>query len=209
MMAMLDTPAFVVTTQVDGHPSGCLVAFATQTSVQPPSFMVGLPLGDPIHEVASKSDNLAVHVLPRSQHALAELFGREPDEQADPFARCAWRGGPLGMPILDDAAAWFVGRTLSRSESPTTLRTWWNRSPSGLRKAPRNCSTCPISTASTLGRKRRPGCTAETAQRRPANTACGSPSTCPSNWARANAKAPETAVLGCFCVCSRKLSRPG
>lgn len=116
MMAMLDTPAFVVTTQADGHPSGCLVAFATQTSVQPPSFMVGLPLGDPIHEVASKSDNLAVHVLPRSQHALAELFGREPDEQADPFARCAWRGGPLGMPILDDAAAWFVGRTLSRSE---------------------------------------------------------------------------------------------
>lgn len=116
MMAMLDTPAFVVTTQVDGHPSGCLVAFATQTSVQPPSFMVGLPLGDPIHEVASKSDNLAVHVLPRSQHALAELFGREPDEQADPFARCAWRGGPLGMPILHDAAAWFVGRTLSRSE---------------------------------------------------------------------------------------------
>ncbi|OBI74768.1 flavin reductase family protein [Mycobacterium asiaticum] len=116
MMAMLDTPVFVVTTQIDGHPSGCLVAFGTQTSVQPPSFMVGLPLDDPIHQVASKSDSLAVHVLPRGRHVLAELFGRHPDHQADPFAHCAWRGGPLGMPILDDAAAWFVGRTLSRSE---------------------------------------------------------------------------------------------
>lgn len=116
MMAMLDTPVFVVTTQVDGHPSGCLVAFGTQTSVQPPSFMVGLPLADPIHEVASKSDSLAVHVLPRGRHVLAELFGRHPDQPEDPFAHCAWRGGPLGMPILDDAAAWFVGRTLSRSE---------------------------------------------------------------------------------------------
>ncbi|OOK82567.1 putative oxidoreductase [Mycobacterium kansasii] len=35
LMTMLDSPAFVVTTQADGHPSGCLVGFATQTSVQP------------------------------------------------------------------------------------------------------------------------------------------------------------------------------
>ncbi|WP_155763780.1 flavin reductase family protein [Mycobacterium asiaticum] len=115
-MAMLDTPVFVVTTQADGNPSGCLVAFATQTSVQPPSFMVGLPLADGIHQMASRSEYLAVHVLPRRQHALAELFGCQGDQQGDPFAHCAWRGGPLGMPILDDAAAWFVGRTLSRSE---------------------------------------------------------------------------------------------
>lgn len=109
---MLDSPVFLVTTQADGIPSGCLVASGARTSVQPPSFMVGLPLGSGTHEVGSRSDYLAVHVLPRSQLILAELFGSQTD---DPFARCSWRAGPLGMPILDDAAAWFVGRTVSRS----------------------------------------------------------------------------------------------
>ncbi len=115
LMSMLDSPVFVVTTQADGIPSGCLVAFGTQTSVQPPSFMVGLPSGSGTHEVGSRSEYLAVHVLPRQQHTLAELFSNRPDGPTDPFAHCSWRGGPLGMPILDDAAAWFVGRTVSRS----------------------------------------------------------------------------------------------
>jgi flavin reductase (DIM6/NTAB) family NADH-FMN oxidoreductase RutF len=116
LMAMLDSPVFVVTTQADGHPSGCLVGFATQTSAQPPSFMVGLPLAHHTAEVASRSDYLAVHVLPRGQHILAEQFGGQSADQSDMFTRCSWRGGPMGMPILDDAAAWFVGRTVSRSE---------------------------------------------------------------------------------------------
>jgi flavin reductase (DIM6/NTAB) family NADH-FMN oxidoreductase RutF len=116
LMAMLDSPVFVVTTQADGHPSGCLVGFATQTSAQPPSFMVGMPLASHTAEVARRSDYLAVHVLPRRQHVLAELFGGQSVEQTDAFAHCSWRGGPMGMPILDDAAAWFVAKTVSRSE---------------------------------------------------------------------------------------------
>ena len=116
LMAMLDSPVFVVTTQADGHPSGCLVGFGTQTSVQPPSFMVGLPLAHPTAEVAGRSDYLAVHVLPRGQHRLAELFGGQSADQTAKFARCSWRGGPMGMPILDDAAAWFVGQNHNKSE---------------------------------------------------------------------------------------------
>ena len=30
------------------------------------------------------------------------------------ITRCSWHTGPQGMPILDDAAAWFVGKTLRR-----------------------------------------------------------------------------------------------
>jgi len=40
LMAMLDYPVFVVTTQADGQPSGCRVSFATQISVRPPRFLV-------------------------------------------------------------------------------------------------------------------------------------------------------------------------
>ena len=115
LMAMLDSPVFVVTTQADGHPSGGLVAFGTQTSVQPPSFMLGLHVNSAINEMGSRSEHVAVHVLPRHQQVLAELFARQGDGDSDPFAKCSWRGGPLGMPILDDAAAWFIGRTVSRS----------------------------------------------------------------------------------------------
>ncbi|OBK24922.1 oxidoreductase [Mycobacterium asiaticum] len=115
LMTMLDTPVYVVTTQAEGHPSGCLVAFATQTSVQPPSFMVGLPLNCSTHEVACQSEYVAVHVLPRSKQLLAEMFVKQAPGHEDTLSHCSWRAGPLGMPILDDAAAWFVGRTVSRS----------------------------------------------------------------------------------------------
>lgn len=105
-LGMLDGPVFVVTTQADGQPSGCLVSFATQTSVVPPSFMVVVPGGD-THEAASRSGHLAVHALAQSQVGLAELF----DGETNKFERCSWRAGPQGMPILDEAMAWFVGRT--------------------------------------------------------------------------------------------------
>ena len=36
LMAMLDGPVFIVTTQADGQPLGCLISFATQTSVRAP-----------------------------------------------------------------------------------------------------------------------------------------------------------------------------
>ncbi|OBG27637.1 flavin reductase family protein [Mycobacterium sp. 852002-51057_SCH5723018] len=110
-MAMLDSPVLVVTTQADDQPSGCLISFATQTSVQPPSFMVVLPRGSGTCVAARRSEHLAVHVLPHHNVALAELFDGETDDEADKFGRCSWRGGPNGMPILDEAIAWFVGRT--------------------------------------------------------------------------------------------------
>ena len=113
LMAMLDYPAFVVTTQAAGVPAGCLVSFATQTSVEPSTFMVGVSKTSHTVEVASRSQHLAVHVLARHQRVLAELFGGQTGHQVNKFDRCSWRAGPQGMPILDDAIAWFVGRTLN------------------------------------------------------------------------------------------------
>jgi len=113
-MAMLDYPAFVVTTQSAGQPAGCLVGFATQTSVEPPRFLVGVAKGSHTFGVASLSQHLAVHVLARRHRALAELFGSQTGHQINKFDRCSWRAGPQGMPMLDDAIAWFVGRIVDR-----------------------------------------------------------------------------------------------
>jgi flavin reductase (DIM6/NTAB) family NADH-FMN oxidoreductase RutF len=114
LMAMLDYPAFVVTTQAAGQPAGCLVGFATQTSVGPPRFLVGVAKGSHTLGVASRAQHLAVHVLSRRHRALAELFGNQTGHQINKFDRCSWRAGPQGMPMLDDAIAWFVGRIVDR-----------------------------------------------------------------------------------------------
>jgi flavin reductase (DIM6/NTAB) family NADH-FMN oxidoreductase RutF len=114
LVGMLDYTMFVVTTQADGHPSGCLVGFATQTSMHPQRFLAGLSRNNHTCPVAARSEYLAVHVLERRHIDLARLFGGETGDQVNKFDHCSWRTGPEGMPILDDAVAWFVGKTLER-----------------------------------------------------------------------------------------------
>ena len=114
LVGMLDYTMFVMTTQADGEPSGCLVGFATQTSMHPRRFLAGLSRNNHTCRVAAKSDYLAVHVLARKHIGLAELFGGQTGDQVNKFDRCSWHSGPEGMPILDDAVAWFVGKTLKR-----------------------------------------------------------------------------------------------
>lgn len=110
-MAMLDGPVFVVTSRADDQPSGCLISFASQTSVAPPSFLVAIPRSSGTSDAVRRSEYLAVHVLAQHQVALAELFDGETEDEAERFGRCSWRTGPNGMPILDEAIGWFVGKT--------------------------------------------------------------------------------------------------
>lgn len=114
LVAMLDYTMFVVTTRADGHNSGCLVGFATQTSFRPPRFLVGISKRNHTFRVACQAEHLAVHVLARRDVKLARLFGGQTGDEINKFEHCSWRSGPEGMPILDDAVAWFVGKTLTR-----------------------------------------------------------------------------------------------
>jgi flavin reductase (DIM6/NTAB) family NADH-FMN oxidoreductase RutF len=117
IVAALNYPVFVVTTredQDDGGLAGCLVGFASQTSINPPRFLVGLSKRNHTHHAAQRATHLVVHVLPHKQLATAELFGGKTGDDTDKFAQCAWDAGPLGLPILRGASAWFVGRILER-----------------------------------------------------------------------------------------------
>ncbi len=114
VVAALDYPMFVVTTLAAGQRSGCLVGFATQTSINPPKFLVGLSRKNATYRLATEASHLAVHLVAREHLALAELFGTETGDRTDKFARCRWRDGPAGLPILEDAAAWFVGEIVER-----------------------------------------------------------------------------------------------
>jgi flavin reductase (DIM6/NTAB) family NADH-FMN oxidoreductase RutF len=114
IVASLDYPMYIVTTVAGGERAGCLVGFATQTSIEPPDFLVGLSRRNLTYRVARGARALAVHRPSADQVPLAELFGGTTGDEVDKFARCGWRAGPEGLPILTACPAWFAGRILGQ-----------------------------------------------------------------------------------------------
>jgi flavin reductase (DIM6/NTAB) family NADH-FMN oxidoreductase RutF len=112
----LDYPMLVVTTRAEGQRAGCLVAFATQCSIDPARFLVCLSDKNRTLRIAEHADALAVHFLPAAAIGLARLFGSETGDDQDKFARCRWHDGPGGLPILDECGRWFAGRILERRQ---------------------------------------------------------------------------------------------
>lgn len=106
----LDYPMFVLT--VPG--SGCLVGFATQCSIDPPRWLVCLSKANHTYRAAARAIAVAVHRLTAVDHDLARLFGTETGDEVDKLARCAWRAGPHGVPLLDRCPAWLVGEIENR-----------------------------------------------------------------------------------------------
>jgi flavin reductase (DIM6/NTAB) family NADH-FMN oxidoreductase RutF len=117
LVGRLDYPMLIVTANDGRRRAGCLVGFASQCSIDPPRHMVWLSKNNHTYAVAKGGDRLGVHVPVPENRALAELFGTVTGFAEDKFARCAWRDGPDGVPLLTDCPQWFVGRVLSRHDT--------------------------------------------------------------------------------------------
>ena len=114
LVARLDQPMFIVTTVGGGERSGCLVGFATQTSIHPLRFLACISDKNHTFRVAQAAEALAVHLVPEEREDIAELFGGETGDQEDKFAQADWHEGPAGLPILDACPTWFAGWILER-----------------------------------------------------------------------------------------------
>jgi flavin reductase (DIM6/NTAB) family NADH-FMN oxidoreductase RutF len=114
LMGELDYPMFIVTAAAGGERAGCLIGFATQTSIDPSRFLACLSRRNHTTRVAAAAERLAVHFVPDSAEDLAELFGGTTGDETDKFAQTRWHAGPGDVPILDGCANWFVGRILQR-----------------------------------------------------------------------------------------------
>jgi flavin reductase (DIM6/NTAB) family NADH-FMN oxidoreductase RutF len=110
----LDYPMFVVTTAAGEERSGCLVGFATQCSIDPARFLVCISDKNHTYRVLQRVEAMAVHLVPEDAAHIAELFGGETGDETDKFARCEWRPGPEGLPLLVDCPSWFAGRIVDR-----------------------------------------------------------------------------------------------
>lgn len=110
----LTYPMLVVTAASGGERSGCLVGFSTQCSINPVRFLVCLSERNHTYRVATGATHIALHLLTDAQHDVAALFGEQTGDEVDKFSRIRWRDGTGGVPILEDAPAWVVGRVLDR-----------------------------------------------------------------------------------------------
>lgn len=112
----LDYALFIVTAAVGQRREGCLIGFATQTSFEPPRFLACLSRANRTLRLALDADALAVHVVPEGRRELAALFGGRTGDEIDKFARCQWRAGPGGLPILAGCPSWFAGAIRARHD---------------------------------------------------------------------------------------------
>jgi flavin reductase (DIM6/NTAB) family NADH-FMN oxidoreductase RutF len=81
--------------------------------MDPPRYLVCISQANHTSGVAGRSAHLAVHVLDRADAFLARLFGGRTGDDVDKFAACGWQDRH-GVPVLDGAPAWFVGRVHER-----------------------------------------------------------------------------------------------
>jgi flavin reductase (DIM6/NTAB) family NADH-FMN oxidoreductase RutF len=103
-----------VTAAAGGSRHGCLLGFATQTSIDPPRLLVCLSVKNATFSAAERATHLGVHLVPAGRLDLAELFGGETGDEVDKFAGRRLDEGPGGEPLLVECPLRFSGRILER-----------------------------------------------------------------------------------------------
>jgi flavin reductase (DIM6/NTAB) family NADH-FMN oxidoreductase RutF len=113
-VATLDYSMLVVTAARRGRHDGCLVGFATQCSIEPQRFLVCMSKANATARLTRRARYVGVHQLGTEQEGLARLFGEQSGDWTDKFAACRWHADLYGVPVLDDAPVWLIGRTVTR-----------------------------------------------------------------------------------------------
>jgi flavin reductase (DIM6/NTAB) family NADH-FMN oxidoreductase RutF len=116
LVGRLDYPMAIATVRAgdDGELAGCLVGFMTQSSLRPLRYLVCLSRQNHTYEVAQRAPTLALHFPTPGELELAVLFGEQTGDDVDKFARCDWRPGPGGAPLLSGCGTWLAGPVLDR-----------------------------------------------------------------------------------------------
>jgi flavin reductase (DIM6/NTAB) family NADH-FMN oxidoreductase RutF len=113
----LEYPMFVVGVSAGDEVDACLVGFTSQSSIEPPRFVVFLSKANRTFELACQADTVVVHRLRADQHEMAEHFGGT-SAHDDPakLSACDWEPGPGGAPLIA-GCDWFAGRIRARFDT--------------------------------------------------------------------------------------------
>ncbi len=112
----LPYPVYVVTARKgDGSKNGNVVTWLSQAGREPvPYLAAAVAKADYTHGFVDQAGAFAVHLLRQDQIELGKRFGFQSGRQADKFAGLAWREGPLGVPLLEDALGFAACRVVQR-----------------------------------------------------------------------------------------------
>lgn len=102
-MARVAAPVTVITTTVDGLPSGTTVSAFSSLSISPPMVLLALDNRGTMIGRVRTSGRIGVNVLSGDQAELALRFARH--DVPDRFSGLAWHDDH-GLPRLDGAVAW-------------------------------------------------------------------------------------------------------
>ena len=108
IQAALDAPLIVVTTEVDGERSGCLVGFHSQSSIEPRQHCIWISKANHTYQLARRATHFALHFLTEYDHSLAQHFGELTGDETDKFDGLPFSAGPGNVPILDGCEHWVV-----------------------------------------------------------------------------------------------------
>ena len=117
LVAQTATAMAVVPVAVDGEPSGCLVGFHGQCSIEPRRYAIWLSKANHTYDLAVQAETIGLHFLAQGEHELAAHFGGLTGDEVDKFANVAWSPGPGGVPLLDACPQRVVLRRLSLVDS--------------------------------------------------------------------------------------------
>lgn len=102
-MARVSAPVTVITTWVDGAPSGTTVSAFASLSIAPPMVVFALDNRGGMIDRLRAAGRIGVNILAGDQAEIAQRFARR--DLPDRFAGLAWQEDH-GLPRFDGVAAW-------------------------------------------------------------------------------------------------------
>ena len=94
----------VTTCESNGIPRGFTANSFTSVSLEPPLLLVCIDKRAASLPVFLESKRFAINILGQNQKETSGLFATQ---RADKFEITQWHGSTRGMPLIDDAVAWF------------------------------------------------------------------------------------------------------
>ena len=103
---------YVATARDTESTAGGTINWISQASFEPPLIIAGIKRDSRLHQAIENSKAFAVHVVGKTQKALATSFFRGATEENGKLNGYAFSPGTTGAPVLSDPPAWFECRVL-------------------------------------------------------------------------------------------------
>lgn len=97
----------------DGRPAGFTATSLASLAAVPPLATFNMAQVSSAYPAMTPGNHVAIHMLGRRTRHLAELLAADHDVR---FAGEHWHPGPFGVPVLDGAPAWMLGRVIAVHE---------------------------------------------------------------------------------------------